>query len=310
MRYSLVNRVKGTFMGAFLGESLANPNCCKLGKIAVLGTESLISLGRLDVDDWLKRQEQAGIELKTNIHSWGQIIFATLPVVMFFHENPVKMRESILEVQRIFIFNQQHEPLIRDASLIIGYAIAKSLNEKIDPLNLISEIVNFLDKTSSSLPQQLIKVNDLLKKGVGLETAKKELNSPETLINNIGLAFYCFLSTLEDFSLTVFRATKNHDFTHEYITGAMAGALSGAYNSIVGIPVNWQISPSLTNSSPWGLDNFSQMLELADRMMAVWSGVYDFSDDFGEFTKKGYTIFAAPKIIRRRGNDIGLLFDF
>jgi hypothetical protein len=52
------------------------------------------------------------------------------------------------------------------------------------------------------------------------------------------------------------------------------------------------------------------MLELADRMMAVWSGAYNFGDDFGEFTNKGYTIFAAPKIIRRRGNDIGLLFDF
>lgn len=219
------------------------------------------------------------------------------------------MRENILEVQRIFILNQEHEPLIRDASFIIGYAIAKSLNEKIDPLNLISEIVNFLDQTSSSLPQQLIKVNELLKKGVGLETAKKELNSPETLINNIGLAFYCFLSTLEDFSLTVLRATKNYDGNTD-ITGTIAGALSGAYNSIVGIPVNWQISSSWTNSSPWGFDNFSQMLELADTMMSVWSGVYDFGGDFGEFTNKGYTIFAAPKIIRRRANDIGLLFDF
>lgn len=72
------------FWELFLGESLTKPNFCDLGKISVLGMESLISLGRLDVDDWLKRQEQAGIELKTNIHSWGQIIFATLPVVMFF----------------------------------------------------------------------------------------------------------------------------------------------------------------------------------------------------------------------------------
>ncbi|MFM6349980.1 MAG: ADP-ribosylglycohydrolase family protein [Dolichospermum sp.] len=303
MRYSLVNRVKGAFLGAFLGESLAKPNCCNLGKIAVLGTESLISLGKLDVNDWLKRQEQAGIELETNIHSWGQIIFATLPVVMFFHENPVKMRENILEVSKIFTLNQEYQSLITDASLIIGYAIAKSLNEKIDPLNLISEIVNFLDQTSSSLPQQLIKVNDLLKKGVGLETARKELHSPETLINNIGLSFYCFLSTPEDFSLTVFRATKNHDFTHQYITGAIAGVLSGAYNSIVGIPVSWQISSPCTHPSPWGLDNFSQMLQLADTMMAVWSGVYSLGSDLGELTKKGHTIFAAPQIIRRRKNE-------
>ncbi|MFM9157527.1 MAG: ADP-ribosylglycohydrolase family protein, partial [Dolichospermum sp.] len=93
-----------------------------MGKIAVLGTESLISFGKLDVNDWLKRQEQAGIELETNIHSWGQIIFATLPVVMFFHENPVKMRENILEVSKIFTLNQEYQSLITDASLIIGYA--------------------------------------------------------------------------------------------------------------------------------------------------------------------------------------------
>jgi hypothetical protein len=42
------------------------------------------------------------------------------------------------------------------------------------------------------------------------------------------------------------------------------------------------------------------MLKLADIMMAVWAGVYDFSDHFGECVDTGYTIFAAPHIIRRR----------
>jgi len=293
MRYFLVNRVRGAFLGAFLGESLSKPNGFNLGKIAVLGTESLISLGKLDVDDWLTRQEKAGIKLETNINSWGQIILATLPVVMFFHENPVKMRENILEVQKIW--KCQDDPIVRDASLIIGYAIAQSLNEKLNPRTLISEIVSFIDKTSTSLPQQLIKVNDLLNKGVGLETARRELSSTEKLTSNIGLAFYCFLSTLEDFPLTVLRANQN--IANQDIIGAMAGGLSGAYNSTVGIPVNWQISPSVTNSPAWGLESFVQMLKLADRMMAVWSGVYNFSDDFGECPQ---TIFAAPHIIRRR----------
>jgi ADP-ribosylglycohydrolase len=291
MRYSLVNRVKGAFLGAFLGESLSNPNSCSLGKIAVLGTESLISLGKLDVDDWLKRQETADIKLETNINSWGQIILATLPVAIFFHENTDRMRENILDVQRIF--NWQDEPVIRDASLIIGYAIAQSLNEKLNPRTLISETVSFLDQTSTSIPQQLIKVNDLLKKGAGLETARREFSSPEKLTSNIGLAFYCFLSTLEDFPLTVLRANQD-------ITGAIAGALSGAYNSIVSIPVDWQIFPSITNSPAWGLESFAEMLKLADTMMAVWSGVYNFSDDFGKSVETRYTVFAAPHIIRRR----------
>jgi len=298
MRYSLVNRVRGAFLGAFLGESLAKPNSPNLGKIAVLGTESLISLGKLDVDDWLKRQQQANIELETNINSWGQIILATLPVAIFFHEDTGKMRENILEVQKIW--NWQNEPVVRDASLIIGYAIAQSLNEKLNPHSLISEMVSFLDQTSTSLPQQLIKVNDLLKKGAGLETARRELSSAEKLTSNIGLAFYCFLSTLEDFPLTVLRANQNHDFANQNVTGAIAGVLSGSYNSTVGIPVNWQISPSVTNSPAWGLENFTQILKLADTMMAVWSGVYNFSNDCGKCVETRYTIFAAPHIIRRR----------
>jgi hypothetical protein len=298
MRYSLVNRVRGAFLGAFLGESLSNPNGVNLDRIAVLGTESLISLGRLDVEDWLKRQEATDIKLEKNISSWGQMILATLPVVMFFHENPVKMRENILELQKIWKW--QDEPIVRDGSLIIGYAIAQSLNEKLNPRTLISETVSFLDKTSTSLPQQLIKVNDLLKRGVGLETATRELSSPEQLTSNIGLAVYCFLSTLEDFSFTILRANQNHDFASPDVTGAIAGGLSGAYNSMVGIPVNWQISSSVTNSPTWGLENFAQMLKLADTMMAVWAGVYDFSDNFGESVETRYTVFAAPHIIRRR----------
>jgi hypothetical protein len=293
MRYSLVHRVRGAFLGAFLGESLSNPNSLDLGAVAALGTQSLIRLGKLDVDDWLKRQKQAGIKLETNINSWGQIILATLPVVMFYHENTGKMRENILEVLRIL--NWEDEQVITDASLIIGYAIAQSLNEKLDPHTLISETVSFLGKTSSWIPQQLIKVNNLLTEGAGLETAQRELTSPEKLTSNIGLAFYCFLSTLEDFSLTLLRANQNQN-----ITGSFAGALSGAYNSTVSIPVHWQISPPLTNHPAWGLQNFTQMLELADTMMALWSGVYDLSNDFGECVETGYTIFAAPDIIRRR----------
>ncbi len=298
MRYSLVNRVRGTFLGAFLGESLSKPNSSSLGKIAVLGTESLISLGKLDVDDWLKRQEKADIELETNINSWGQIILATLPVVIFFHENPVKMRENILEVLKILSW--QYEPVVRDASLIIGYAIAKSLNEKLNPRTVISETVSFLGKTATCLPQQLIKVNDLLEEKATLATVQRELSSPEKLTMNIGLAFYCFLSTLEDFPLTVLRANQNHQFANQDVTGAIAGALSGAYNSIVGIPVNWQMSPSPTKSHESGLHSFTQMLKLADQMMAAWSGVYDFSYDCCEFIETGYTIFASPHIIRRR----------
>ena len=298
MRYSLLHRVRGTFLGAFLGERLSHSGGFNLGEIAVLGTESLISLGELDIDDWLKRQQQAGIKLETNINSWGQIILATLPVAIFFHDDIEKMRANILEVQRIC--NCPDEVIVRDASLIIGYAIAQSLTEKLNPSTLISEIINFLDQTSTYLPEQLIKVNDLLKTDVSLDIAVSELSSPEKLTSNIGLAVYCFLSTLEDFSLTVLRASRNHGGDNQNVISAITGALSGAYNSTMGIPVNWQISASVSNSGAWGLESFTQILRLADKMIGMWAGVYDWSDDFGEFLETRYTIFAAPHIIRRR----------
>ncbi|MFM7364466.1 MAG: ADP-ribosylglycohydrolase family protein [Cuspidothrix sp.] len=298
MIYSLLHRVRGTFLGAFLGEVLSRPNVFNLGTIAVVGTESLISLGGLDVDDWLKRQQQAGIKLETNINSWGKIILATLPVAIFFHDDIEKMRVNILEVQRIC--NCSDEVIVRDASLIIGYAIAQSLNQKLNPFTLISETINFLGETSTYLPEQLIKVNHLLKTTASLDIAVRELSSPEKLTSNIGLAIYCFLSTLEDFSLTVLRASRNHGDCYQNLTSAIAGALSGAYNTTMGIPVNWQISASISNSAAWGLENFTQISKLSDKMIAVWAGVYDWSDDFEEFLETRHTIFAAPHIIRRR----------
>ncbi len=298
MRYSLLHRVRGTFLGAFLGERLSHSGGFNLGEIAVLGTESLISLGELDIDDWLKRQQQAGIKLETNINSWGQIILATLPVAIFFHDDIEKMRVNILEVQRIY--NCPDEVIVRDASLIIGYAIAQSLTEKLNPSTLISETINFLGETSTYLPEQLIKVNDLLKTGASLDIAVRKLSSSEELTSNIGLAVYCFLNTLEDFSLTVLRASRNHGGDNQNVTSAITGALSGAYNSTMGIPLNWQISALVSNSGAWGLENFTQMLRLTDKMIAVWAGVYDWSDDCGEFLETRHTIFAAPDIIRRR----------
>jgi hypothetical protein len=67
----------------------------------------------------------------------------------------------------------------------------------------------------------------------------------------------------------------------------------------MGIPVNWQISASVSNSGAWGLESFTQILRLADKMIGMWAGVYDWSDDFGEFLETRYTIFAAPHMIRR-----------
>jgi ADP-ribosylglycohydrolase len=309
MRYSPISRFKGTFLGAFLGGSLApggkmqSHSYLDLGRMAILGTESLIAFGRLDLDDWIARQQQESLHLAATDDISIKIIIATLPVALFFHENPIKLRQNLLRVLKIW----EDDPIVRDGTLAVGYAIALALTEKLNPLTLIPQTIAFLGETPTSIPKKLLKVQNLLEQGAGLSKAQAELAREEKLSNTIAMAFYCFLSTLEDFRLAVLRATYDLNSTSvsSQATGAIAGALSGAYNGIGGIPVNWQVLLLQSNSPAWGLTSFSQMLELTDAFVAVWSGVYNISLNPKELTDEGcdmalLSVYAAPRVIRSR----------
>jgi len=306
MRYSLPIRVRGIFLGAFLGESLACGNekssqgLCDLGKMSVLGSQSLIALGRLDVDDWLNRQQQASLNFTPIKDFWGHIILATLPIVVFYHEDNQKLRENLLQI----LVAWKVDPMLRDAALAVGFAIAQSLTERIHRLTLIPQTISFLGQTSTSFPERLSKVHTLL---TDKSLLGKKPTSPTfalKLEDEITQIFYYFLNTLEDFQLTVLQAISSP------ARGAITGALSGAYNSIIGIPVNWQILSSAINSSLAAeRTSFSQMLELCDILLAVWSGVYNRYLNKSVLTDEkcavlwdwnAGAIFAAPRVIRPR----------
>ncbi|MEA5622257.1 ADP-ribosylglycohydrolase family protein [Nostoc sp. UHCC 0251] len=313
MRYSPISRFRGTLLGAFLGGSLAtgdlkSQNYLDLGRMAVIGTESLIALGRLDLDDWIARQQKESLDLAATDDIPIKIILATLPIALFFHENPIKLRQNLLHVLKIW----EDDPVVRDGTLAVGYAIALALTEKLNPLTLIPQTISFIGQTPTSIPKKLLIVQNLLEQGAGLSRAQAEFAKEEKLSNTIAMAFYCFLSTLEDFRLAVLQATHNGNFKMQHATllssqatGAITGALSGAYNGISGIPVNWQVSLWQRNSPTWGLTSFSQMLELIDAFVAVWSGVYNLALNPTELTEEGYevallSVYAAPRVIRSR----------
>jgi ADP-ribosylglycohydrolase len=314
MRYSPISRFRGTFLGAFLGESLTSGGKMQshsyldFGRMAILGTESLIALGRLDLDDWIARQQQESLHLTATDDISIKIIIATLPVALFFHENPIKLRQNLLRVLKIW----EDDPVVRDGTLAVAYAIALALTEKLNPLTLIPQTIAFLGETPTSIPKKLLKVQNLLEQGAGLSKAQAEFAREEKLSNTIAMAFYCFLSTLEDFRLAVLQATHNGNSQVQYTTSissqaisAITGALSGAYNGIGGIPVNWQVLLLQSNSPVWGLTSFSQMLKLTDAFVAVWSGVYNISLNPKELTDEGcdmalLSVYAAPRVIRSR----------
>ncbi|MEH1793753.1 ADP-ribosylglycohydrolase family protein [Nostoc sp.] len=313
MLYSPISRFRGTFLGAFLGVSLASggmqsQSYLDLGRMAILGTESLIALGKLDLDDWIARQQQESLHLIATDDISIKIIIATLPVALFFHENPIKLRQNLLLVLKIW----EDDPVVRDGTLAIAYAISLALTEKLNPLTLIPQTISFLGETPTSIPKKLLAVQNLLEQGAGLSRAQAEFAKEEKLSNTIAMAFYCFLSTLEDFRLAVLQANRNRNPKVKEVTSlssqatsAITGALSGAYNGIGGIPVNWQVSLLQRNSPVWGLTSFSQMLQLIDAFVAVWSGVYDIALNPRELTEEEcevalLSVYAAPRVIRSR----------
>ncbi|MBD2327757.1 hypothetical protein [Alkalinema sp. FACHB-956] len=57
---------------------------------------------------------------------------------------------------------------------------------------------------------------------------------------------YCFLSTPQDVGTVVDRAVRASD--HPTLTGALAGALGGAYNGVMGLPIAWRAWGRTANS--------------------------------------------------------------
>ncbi|MEA5583375.1 ADP-ribosylglycohydrolase family protein [Nodularia harveyana UHCC-0300] len=317
MRYLLINRFKGALLGALLGEVLAKDAKAEYGissdtsQIAVLGTKSLIELGKLDIDNWLKSDQTKSLQDRTD-GVLRKVMIATLPVALFFHENRTTLRQNLLCMLQIW----GDDPVMRDCTLAVGYAIAQCLTENISPRTLIPEIIAFIGETPTLLPQKLLELNDLLAKGVGLETAQAAFNRPEEPTHAIAMAFYCFLSTLEDLHLAVLRATHKHNTRREetdnldsQIISLITGALSGAYNSTAGIPLKWQLLLCSANLDTGERRNFSKVLELADALVAVWSGVYDPALHLKDYSEEGCAkcaeqdtlpVFASPRVIQSR----------
>jgi len=94
-----------------------------------------------------------------------------------------------------------------------------------------------------------------------------------------------------------------------YSTGVITAALSGAYNTTAGMPLNWRVLFLENNSPTSELTSFEEMLGLADALVAVWSGLYNsIRLDPKELTEEEYAIskaallsvYAAPRVIRLR----------
>jgi ADP-ribosylglycohydrolase len=219
---------------------------------------------------------------------------ATLPIALFFYDSEIRQQQLLVQTVQLW----QAPPDGEAGLLAIGYAIAQVLKERLERLTLLPQILAYLKQSTAkptasllNLTKTLEQVQTLLQHGAGLYAAIEQLRAVTTQSESraIAIAFYCFLSTPDDLRLSLLRAARSGEVAPAAC--ALTGALSGAHNSLNGLPLSWRINSSIPLL--WGLSS-EEMNQLAARLFAVWSGVY------ASGTVTNASAIAAPGVIRPR----------
>ena len=95
------------------------------------------------------------------------------------------------------------------------------------------------------------------------------------------------MKTPDDAKLCLWQASQSPSQLH--LTLALAGALSGAYNGIMGLPLSWRLNQD-------GQEMITTVAEQAQVILARWSGVYEVSS----YPFLSHHALATPGIIQRR----------
>ncbi|MGL5135173.1 MAG: ADP-ribosylglycohydrolase family protein, partial [Planktothrix sp.] len=206
---------------------------------------------------------------------------------LFFHDN-------LNALQQLRANSPEQLASVWDGVLVMAMAIAQILTPNPELHQLIPNLLKQLP-TETGLTAKLEQVQTLLEQKASLETAVRQLTQtpkpPQRVLADfdpenwtaLALGFYCFLSTPEDYGLTVLRSRQTQ--YHPEITAAISGALSGAYQGLIGIPVKWRLElqdPYICPSTDAEIENNplklnptqEELLQLADNLFALWSGVY------------------------------------
>ncbi len=274
MIYSLFNKFQGAWLGSvmatarFKADSQPNP----WEQIAIIGTQSLVQQGYLDLKHWQTQITATNPDLLKLLGTAtaSEAVWATLPVSLFYHEQYTNTK--LLSAINLWLAPEESPHL----GLAMGEAIALLLDQDFhinfpQDFNRRSQPDNLAARPLPAAFQQLLSRTFPISPSFWenlpcLASAIKVINSQIPASQApLAITCYCILSTPEDFTLSIDRAAAT---PQPEIAIALTGFLSGAYNTLRGIPLSWQTQ---VNS---GINSGIDYYQLVDRLFATWSGVY------------------------------------
>jgi hypothetical protein len=265
MKHLLLTRFQGALIGAstiYINPQQITPNQLIVDTTPALvnGITSLIRHGRFDPQDWADN-------IFTDISSPEQAIVAMLPLMLFFHDDRVKLREILISISHSWQLDWE----TCSSAVAIGYIISRSLTESFNPRTIIPQLLDEMTNLHPLLFQELstivggtsVREHQISDLTSSLHQVTQRLRTtPHPIIAPTAMAIYCLISTPEDFSLAIRRAYHIED--RSQLTCALTGILAGAQNSLTGIPLNGDLATQ----------ERSQWLLAAESLLTAWAGVY------------------------------------
>jgi ADP-ribosylglycohydrolase len=331
MQHSLRHRFRGALLGAALGETLGI-NCADRlvtqtplswinvhswgfqvpasasvlwGKLASVQLGKLLpseaSLSALPND--ALTPEVSHLSSSDRVETAGLAI-ASLPIALFYHEDWQQLQHHLAQTLSAKpLTPAQTSPSVLAAALVVNYGVALALRERLHPANLLPRLTVDLDLQDRAplLFQQLNQVQQWLSNGTELSTIQSMLKDGRIDRSSdtapIALALYGFLGTPTNFRLSLLRTAQLQ--CQPQTACSIVGALSGAYNSLSGLPWPWRKRLQSIDRSPvwvWGATSEADLLKQADLLWAAWSGAYNPTEWLSQATR----VTASPHVIRPR----------
>lgn len=203
------------------------------GNLRGIGATTAYAIGRLKKGyNW----QESGARGEYAAGNGGAMRIA--PVGLFYHNDLNALKEAV----RKAVIITHNNPEAVAGALAVAYLVAKSVRsatekggDRLSPDTIIKEVYNFIGPCK--VGQNLQRAGELLKSGTPPERAMEVLGTSGYVVESVASAVFCFLNSPGDFYSTVVNAVQGG--MDADTTAAMAGAISGSYNGVTGIPEEW-----------------------------------------------------------------------
>ncbi|VEP14666.1 conserved hypothetical protein [Hyella patelloides LEGE 07179] len=300
MNYSLLSRFRGAWLGSLIGQQLANHNRL----ITIREQKTSISELAKPKSFWRSRQSRGAARSTPEILSalqeqfnvletlrWESIdsvsgqeyyLLAIFPVIMYYHDDWCSL-SSFINQNRYSLQQSQKEI---DNILVWCYTVRLALRGELVCCGLTERVVVGIGLKQTASIQWLKEVEMSCLNGLNSIQLAKKLSAMEN--GDLALSLFCVLQNPEDFFLTIQQALFWEKQT-TMIT-ALSGVLSGAYNGLTGIPVNWR---NLSQNQ----DFYQQITTKTENMIAEWLGI-ELTVNRGTLS----SVITSPRVLQPRSN--------